>query len=187
MNPPVERYDRVAIWLHWSIAFAIIAIATTELLREDLFAKGTFLREALKAFHGPAGTVTFGLILIRLVWRSTHPAPALPDAMHSWEKSAAKLMHYVLYAMMLLLPALGIAYTFARGRPIDFGLFQIAFPLDQYIGRDAAKGLKGLHAFLGQSILAVAFLHAMASLWHHYVRSDNVLARMLPGHRGVNA
>lgn len=187
MNPPAERYDRVTIWLHWSIAFAIIVIGTTELLREDLFAKGAFLREALKAFHGPAGTVAFALILVRLVWRSTHPAPALPDSMQSWEQIAAKLMHYALYAMMALLPALGIAYTSARGRPIDFGVFQIAFPLDQYIGRDAAKTLKGAHAFLGQSILVVALLHAMASLWHQYVRSDNVLARMLPGNRGVSA
>lgn len=181
MNPPANRYDKVAIWLHWVIAFAIIAIAATELLREDLFAKGTFLREALKAFHGPAGTVVFALILIRLVWRSTHAAPALPDAMRPWEQTAARLMHYVLYAMMVLLPAVGMAYVFARGRPIDFGLFQLAFPLDQYISRDAAKGLKGLHALLGQGILVVAFVHALASLWHHYVRSDDVLARMLPG------
>jgi cytochrome b561 len=101
--------------------------------------------------------------------------------MRPWEQFAAKLTHYALYAMMIAIPLTGIAYTFARGRPIDFGLFQIVYSLDQSVSRAAVQTLKGVHKFLGQAILAVAFVHAAAALWHHYVRKDDVLIRMLPG------
>ena len=180
MNTAASRYDKVSIWLHWSIGIAIIVIAAIELLRGELFAKGSFLREGLKALHDPAGTVVFALIVVRLAWRSVHAAPAMPDSMRPWEKLAARLTHYALYVMMILIPLGGIAYTFARGRPIDFGLFQIASPFGQSLSRETIRSLKGFHEFLGQAILVVAFFHAVAALWHHYIRKDNVLVRMLP-------
>lgn len=180
MNSSANRYDKVAVWLHWSIGIAIIVIAVTELLREPLLPKGSFLREGLKALRDPAGTVAFALIIVRLAWRSTHAAPAMPESMRSWEKLAAKLSHYTLYVLMILIPVSGIAYTFARGRAIDFGLFQIVSPLDQPLSRDAVRSLRDVHELLGQAVLVVAFVHAAAALWHHYVRKDDVLVRMLP-------
>lgn len=180
MDSSVNRYDKVSIWLHWSIGIAIIMIAAIEILRGELFPKGSFMRESLKALHDPAGTVVFALIIIRLAWRSTHAAPGIPGSTPLWEKLAAKLSHYTLYVLMILIPVGGIAYTFARGRPIDFGLFQIVYPLDQPISRNTVRSLKGVHEFLGQAVLVVAFVHAAAALWHHYVRKDDILVRMLP-------
>jgi cytochrome b561 len=174
------RFDRVSIVLHWSVGIAIIAIAGIELLREELFPKGSYFRAALKAFHDPAGTVVFALVLLRLMWRSIHTAPAMPESMRRWEKLSAKLSHYVLYAMMIAIPLTGIAYTLARGRSIDFGVFQIVYPLDHVISRNAVRTLKRFHEFLGQAVLLLAFVHAAAALWHHYVRKDSVLVRMLP-------
>lgn len=173
------RYDRVSIILHWSVGISIIMLAAIELLRGEIFPKGNYFREALKALHEPAGTVVFAVILLRLFWRSAHSSPAMPESMRDWEKLAARLTHYALYALMVAIPMTGIAYTLARGRSIDFGLFQIVYPLDQFIGKEAARTLKEVHEFLGQSVLVLAFLHAAAALWHHYIRKDDVLARML--------
>jgi cytochrome b561 len=170
----------VSIWLHWSIGIAIIVIAAAELLRGELFPKGSFLRDGLKALHDPAGTVVFALIIVRLAWRSTHAAPELPAGTRPWEELAAKLSHYTLYVMMILIPLSGIALTFARGRPIDFGLFEIVSPLDHMISRNIARSLRGVHEFLGEAVLLVAFVHAVSALWHHYFRRDDVLVRMLP-------
>ena len=175
-----NRFDTVSIILHWSVGVAIIAIAAIELLRGEIFPKGSFFREALKALHNPAGTVVFGLILLRILWRVAHPTPAMPASMRPWEKVAAKLTHYALYLMMVMIPLTGILYVLARGRPIDFGLFQIIYPLDHVIGRNASRTLKDAHELLGQAVLVLAFAHAAAALWHHYVRKDEVLTRMLP-------
>ena len=78
------------------------------------------------------------------------------------------------------MPLLGFAATFARGRPVDFGLFQIASPLSVSVSRDVARALKEAHGYLAEAILVIAFIHALAALWHHYVRKDDVLTRMLP-------
>lgn len=176
------RYDRISIALHWIIAVGIIALACGEMLREEL-PRGTVLRDSLKILHNPAGTIVFALIIVRIAWRLMTPGLASPPGSPGWEKVAAKLTHLALYAMMLAIPLLGIVYTLARGRPIDFGLFQIVYPLDHLISRGSARTLKELHGWLGQGILGLAFLHAAAALWHHYVRKDDVLSRMLPVRR----
>jgi cytochrome b561 len=82
--------------------------------------------------------------------------------------------------MMIMIPLTGIAYVLARGRSINFGLFEIGYPLDRTFSRNTARALKNAHEFLGQAVLVLAFAHAAAALWHHYVRKDNVLIRMLP-------
>jgi cytochrome b561 len=135
----------------------------------------------LKALHEPAGIIIFGLIMLRLFWRATHDVPALPQEMRDWEQLTAKLTHWSLYLLMVAICLSGIATTFARGRPIDFGLFQIALPWGLAITRNVARSLKNIHGWLGEAILVIAFLHALAALWHHYVRKDDVLNRMLPG------
>jgi cytochrome b561 len=180
MSKAPARFDSVAVFLHWTIGIAIILVAVIELLRGEVFPKGSYFREVLKALHNPAGTVVFGLVLFRLVWRSTHPAPAMPTNMRPWESFAARLVHYSLYFMMIMIPLTGIAYVLARGRSINFGLFEIGYPLDRTFSRNTARALKNAHEFLGQAVLVLAFAHAAAALWHHYVRKDNVLIRMLP-------
>ncbi len=180
------RFDKISIILHWSIGFAIIAVAGIELLRGELFPKGSYFREVLKAVHDPAGTVVFALVLLRLVWRSTHAAPAMLESMQPWEQFSAKLSHYTLYAMMVAIPLTGIAYTLARGRLIDFGMFQIVYPFNHVMSRNAVRTLKDLHEFLGQAVLFLAFVHAAAALWHHYGRKDEVLSRMLPRRQARN-
>jgi cytochrome b len=39
------------------------------------------------------------------------------------------------------------------------------------------------HELVGYLLLALIALHAGAALFHHFVRRDNVLNAMLPGHR----
>ncbi|HZT50157.1 MAG TPA: cytochrome b [Hyphomicrobiaceae bacterium] len=180
-----RRYDPVSVFLHWSIGLGILAIAVLELTRGELFAKGSAMREGLRAIHEPAGTIIFALVLVRLVWRALHAPPELPETMAAWERFAAKVMHVVLYALMVAIPVVGMAATFARGRPVDFGVFQIFVPLDGILGKSFARPIKELHEFLGQAVLAVAFLHAAAALWHHYVRKDDILVRMLPTRASV--
>ncbi len=174
-----KRFDNVTIALHWLIGIGIIVVSVAELVRGE-WPKGHFVREGLKALHNPVGTVIFALIVFRVAWRFAHRAPTMPVDMLGWEKAAAKLTHIALYVLMLAIPVAGIVYTFARGRPIDFGLFQIAFPLNSAISPAATKSLKSIHEWLGQAVLGVAFLHAVAALWHHYVRKDGVMLRMLP-------
>jgi len=176
MQKRASKYDNVTVLLHWAIGIGIIAIGILEITRHEL-PKGTLIRDGLKSLHQPAGTVLFALILVRIMWRTTFGTTVAAAKRMDFSAYAAKLTHLALYAMMVALPLLGMLSVFARGKPIDFGLFQIVMPLGDVIG--AYSGLmKSAHEALGYGILLLAFVHAAAALGHHYVLKDGVLARM---------
>lgn len=179
-TPQDNRYDRVSIALHWAIAIGILLLAGTELLRHE-FPKGSLIREGLKPIHMPAGTILFGLIVIRLAWRMM--AAKVPSA-HSTGVNgvAAKAIHLALYGLMLGTPLMGLVYAFGAGKVIDFGLFQLTLPLQATLG-GIAKSAREVHETLAIAILVLAGLHAAAALAHHYILRDDVMKRMLPKRR----
>lgn len=174
MPKRASSYDKVTVLLHWTIG--ILAIGVLEITRHE-FPKGGFMREGLKPLHQPAGSVLFALIMVRILWRATFGTTIDAAKRMTVSATAAKLTHLALYAMMIGLPLLGMLSVFARGKPIDFGLFQLVMPLGDLIGPYAGV-LKSAHAALGYGLLLLAFAHAAAALGHHYVLKDDVLARM---------
>ena len=176
MQKRAFTYDKITILLHWTIGLGILAIGIIEIMRHE-FPKGTLIREGLKALHQPAGTVLFALIMVRIMWRATLGSTIDAAKRMDFSAYAAKLTHLALYAMMVGLPLLGMLSVFARGKPIDFGLFQLVMPLGDLIG-PYSRSMKSAHEALAYGILLLAFVHAAAALGHHYVLKDDVLSRM---------
>lgn len=96
-----RRYTRVAILLHWAIAALVLYNLLSGLLR-DVMPRGFF------TWHVSSGVTILILTLIRVVWRLTHKPPAfLP--MPRWEAKLAHVVHFSLYAAMVLIPLSGWA------------------------------------------------------------------------------
>jgi cytochrome b561 len=70
-----ERYDSVAIALHWSIAVLILAAFALG-LTIDAFPKAW--TGALINLHALMGLAVLVLSIVRLSWRKSHPPPELP-------------------------------------------------------------------------------------------------------------
>ena len=101
-----SRYNQVAIILHWLIAIAIFYNLASGLLRPWM-PRGFFV------FHVSSGITILVLSVLRVVWRLTHkPPPFLP--MKVWEAKLAHLVHFLLYAAILLLPFSGWALVSAN-------------------------------------------------------------------------
>lgn len=180
-----KHYDRMAIFLHWFIAIGIVLLFFLEVIRQE-WPKGTFMRDGLKALHNPVGTVLFAVILFRIAWwlfvaRTIHDDKGPTSGL---EMLAARMTKLVLYAMMVAIPVSGMLYVFGRGRVIDFGIFEIGSSIKMTLPKSEIDALKDSHEWLGWAILVLAGVHALAALWHHYVRHDNVLRRMLPALKG---
>jgi cytochrome b561 len=104
--PSRRRYTHVAIALHWAIAALILFNLVTGFFH-DSFPRGTM------AIHISSGMTILALSLVRIVWRLTHRPPAfLPMA--GWERWGAHVVHFCLYAAMLLLPISGWAMISAN-------------------------------------------------------------------------
>lgn len=170
-----DRYSRGAIAFHWAIAALVLVNLFLGLFHESLL-------EGIRVMpvHKAIGFTVLVLTLGRIGWRLTHKPPHLPDAMPGWEKAAAKAVHFLLYALLLVMPLTGWIWSgdVTRPRPFSwFGLFDV--PLIP-VGHDLARTLHETHETLGLVMTALVVIHVAAALRHHFLLRDKVLIRMLP-------
>ena len=135
------------------------------------------VQNTLFDLHRSIGVLLFALVVIRLAWRLTHPPPLLDD-LPPWQRIASGTVHRLLYAILLIQPIIGWWGTSAFGAPINvFWLFELP-PL---VSKDelAAKQILAWHGIVGITLSAIVAIHISAALFHHFVRRDEVLRRML--------
>lgn len=172
-----DRYGAVAQILHWVIAALIVTQFVLARMAEPL-PLGVH-KLALLARHKSVGMTVLMLAIVRLLWRLRHRTPALPASMKSWERLAAKGVHVVFYVLLFAMPLTGWMMSSAKNYAVSwFGLF--TWP--NLIGKSdsAFEFLKDTHDTLSDVLFAVALLHILAALKHHFWDRDDVLRRMLP-------
>lgn len=171
-----DRYGTLAQVFHWVIVALIITQFVLANQVEHLSVMGKI---RVLNWHKWCGMTIFMLALLRVLWRSTSIIPEVPPSTPAWQRLAARGSHIVLYLLLFLMPLTGWLMSSARNFPVSwFGLF--TFP--DLIGPNRAlyERLHDVHELLSNVLLAVAILHALAALKHHFYDRDNVLRRMLP-------
>ncbi|WP_102795191.1 cytochrome b [Bowmanella denitrificans] len=173
-----EKYHPVSISLHWLMLLLIVAVYACIELRE-LYPKGSDPREALKQWHFMLGLLVGILVVLRLYWRLTIRSPAIQPPPSAVQSKVAGLMHVLLYLLMLGLPLAGWLILSAAGKPVPFFSFSLPPLISE--NRELAGMIKEWHESIGKAGYGLIGLHALSALWHHYVKRDNTLKRMLPG------
>ncbi|MGE5476383.1 MAG: cytochrome b [Bacteroidales bacterium] len=176
MSSPAQ-YDSVAKSLHWLMALLIIGLWCVGLVMEDM-PKGD-LRSQIIGMHKAFGVIVVVLAVVRLAWRATHAAPALPSVMPGWEQLAAKLGHLALYGLMFALPIDGILMSQSGGR--DVNVFGFVLPTLVQKNDEMKHFFGEGHELMAWVLAAVLVVHVVAAVRHHVVLKDDVLRRMLPG------
>jgi len=177
MSQTDTRYTGTAIALHWTIAVLIFATFVVGLAMVDL--PQSPLRLRIYDYHKWAGIAVLALVLVRIIWRSTHQPPELPESQGRLEKILAHAVHHSLYLLMILAPLSGWLFSSARGfQTIWFGVL----PLPDLVPKNAqlAKVLLGAHEVLTTLIILLALGHTAAALRQHFIARDGTLARMWP-------
>lgn len=173
-----DRYSRGAIAFHWVTAALVLFNLWLGLFHDSLPREWKVM-----PVHKSVGVTILVLTLGRIAWRLTHKPPRLPDLMPAWEKIAARASHYILYALLLILPLTGwlLSSNPEKPRPIEwFFLFKLpVLPATPDIARAAHE----THEILGVTMAVLVVIHVAAALRHHFLLRDRVLARMLPGVR----
>jgi len=173
-----ERYGAVAQLLHWTIAALVLVQFALGVTAQDL--PLGMERLIVLSRHKALGMTVFALVLLRLAWRQCSPAPPPPPAdLHALPRRLAGATHGLLYALLLAMPVMGWISSSASNLTVTwFGLF--AFPDLVAPHPGFAELAKEIHANLAWLLSAVVIVHVSAALWHHGVRRDDVLWRMLP-------
>jgi Cytochrome B561 len=190
------KYTKTAIILHWLIGFGIIFMFFLgwymgDLPKEapksssyDLFDLGLYtwqLSEEVSPrtfyfnLHKSLGISILALIIFRVFWRLTHPAPSLIKTMKVWEKKLASATHHALYLIMVLVPLSGVAMAVYS----KYGIKWFGIPLAEGLGDDAMRDIfKESHEIIGIILLLLLGLHILAVLKHTFVNKDGTLKRM---------
>ena len=172
------KYDSVAMWLHWLIAFLIIFMLVYggDLMNRrhpDIFNASA---------HASIGATILMLSFIRLLWRTRKPSPPLPAAMRPWEIALSKATHAVFYVMMIGLPLSGwLAFSDTVVKHPGFAGTSF-FGLLPVVQIPSAVGLPfdGIHSLGSNFMIALISLHVLAALKHQFIDKDNLLSRMAP-------
>lgn len=169
---PGSRYDPITISLHWLTALMIVALWVIGRIG-DFFPSGPW-RTNIWSIHVALGFALVTVLCWRIVWRF-FGRRRLPFPYPGLAHVVATTSHVVLYVLLATVVTLGVVNAFVRG----FNLFD-AFALPQFGDRELRKPITQWHDLFANLLLLVAFAHAGAALFHHYVLKDNVLTRMLP-------
>lgn len=135
------------------------------------------------SIHETIGLVIFVIVAVRILYRVLNPPPALPGRMAGWERAISHASHWLLYAVLVVMPVSGYIMSSGGKDPISIlGLFDFPkLPID----KDAGKIAEKVHVYTQWAVYALIGLHVLATAWHLLVRRDAILDRMLP--RQANA
>lgn len=172
-----ERFGTLSMALHWLIFALLVAVVALMELRE-IFPKGSIPREAMKSWHYLLGMLVLVLALLRVIARWSGPVPALVSGTPGWQRKLATMVHFGLYAIMLGMPVLGWMLLGASSETLHgFG-----WELPALLAPDEAlaEALEEIHEAGAKLAYVLLGLHVCGALYHHFIRHDDTLTRMLP-------
>ncbi|RMQ42618.1 Cytochrome [Pseudomonas cichorii] len=175
---PGERYTSRARWLHWVMA-ALIVLAYALILSRSEFGKGSEYRLLVVQSHFWVGIVILTLAFFRVAERRRHRPPGITPPLEGALRIAATASHYALYAFLFVQPVLGFLTVMVEKGALPIPLTDLQIPWPFPTSDRTAERFEDLHKLLASIFYYVIGLHVLAAIWHHLVRKDNTLKRML--------
>ncbi|HEY9013367.1 MAG TPA: cytochrome b/b6 domain-containing protein [Devosia sp.] len=163
------HYGAVAMTIHWVSAAAIFGLLISGTI---MTGAGEGVKASILPVHATIGVTVLLLTLLRIGWwrwadKRPQPVANQPHSQHL----AARIVHGLLYAGIIVLAASGIA-TLAFSGAIPALLAGTAPPDFSELPPRLAHGL------VGKALIALVVLHAGAALYHQFIRRDRLLGRM---------
>jgi cytochrome b561 len=167
-----------AIALHWIVALLVLTN----------FALGLWMGELPRperpywyGLHASIGITLLVILVARIAWTLSNPAPAPAAGTPAWHDSAARFTHVALYILTLATVLFGWFMAGVRRVPIVPEAFGIV-PLPSPIAIPGSKDFfEEAHEIAAYALIGLAAAHMIVALWHHYVLRNATLRRMLGG------
>ncbi len=187
-----ENYGTIAKTFHWLIALLFLASYCSVYYRQWFTEDKTPENWTALQLHLSVGVTIAALVVLRIVWKLMNKQPH--DEPGSALATRAKHTgHYLLYAVMILMPITGYLGTGANTE--YFFLFEIpkfettaAFQSLIAEGMDLTfkqfeKPIDFFHKeIMGKYLVWMLIVgHAGAALYHHYKLKDRTLIKMTTG------
>lgn len=187
-----ENYGVIAKCFHWLTALLILGSYVTVYYRHWFTEEETPENWNALQLHLSFGISIGMIVLLRVLWRSMNTVPDQEPGT-AFQQNAARVGHYILYALIIIMPITGYLGT---GAATDyFFMFEITKFSDTTFSQvlvekifatnfeEFERVLDFIHKeLLGELILWILILgHIGMALYHHYVKQDRTLKKMTSG------
>jgi cytochrome b561 len=179
---PAPVYSAAARHMHWVTAAVVLAMIPAGLAmtyRGNTLNIWDGLTNAMYSSHKLLGFLVLWLVAGRLAYRLLKGAPPDEPTLLWWQKAGSHLVHWLLYGLLLVVPLLGWVGVSLYPSLTVFGLFNL--PALASPNQDLAGKVLDIHGTLAIVMGLLVCAHVGAALYHHLIRKDGVLRRMLPG------
>jgi cytochrome b561/polyisoprenoid-binding protein YceI len=169
----INPYSPIAKALHWSSALLAVGLLVVGFYMVSIDFSPFKLE--LYGLHKSFGTLALLFIIVRIALRviSGHKVP---------KKKIAHYLHYILYAMLFVMPVSGWVMSNAGGYPFGFfGLFQMPVVVDE--NKDLFNQMRIIHEIVAYIIIAFAAGHIAVELKRFFKDKIGILKAMMPGRR----
>ena len=185
----VNEYGLIAKWFHWGTVLLFL-ISYCAIYYRELFADSDFENWITIQLHFSIGISIFGIVLMRIVWRSLNTSPN-QESFSTVHLIMIKAGHIALYKVMLIMPISGylslVNYLTCKNGNIDyFFLLDLTFLKSTEFCRSYSSVLITLekpadfiHSITGKWLVPTLVLgHLLAALYHHFIKQDNTLNKI---------
>lgn len=134
------------------------------------------LRKLVSNTHYQIGVGLFILGWIWLGWRVRQIQPSITPPIPRWQRLVSNVEEWFFYAMLIVLPILGVLAQQTEGHPVVF----LGLTLPTLAAKNDAiqHRIEDLHVLVGNVMLWLIVLHIAAALYHALIVGDDTLARM---------
>lgn len=171
----ISSYGVTAKTFHWVMAVLILAMLLMGFFMDGL--ENSPFKFSIFSWHKSIGTLVLILAMLRLSWKFINIAPAHLPSHQKWEITLAKIVHVLLYVVMIAMPLSGWIMSSAGDfRYSFFGLFDMPqiVPKNDTIFKIAIQA----HAIIAYAIIVFVGLHIAGALKHHFLDRDETIKRM---------
>ncbi|GAB4166612.1 MAG: cytochrome b [Rickettsiaceae bacterium] len=170
-----NTYGLIARMFHWLIAIAIISLLIVGFNMTGMAQSPE--KFELYGMHKASGMIVLTLVIMRILWRFSNKIVQLPADLPYAMKLGARAGHFLLYVFMLAMPISGAMMSLFSGFDIAIFNFFTIPAFEKNLG--LAKFFHTLHGTVAWCFVVVIVLHICAAFYHHFIRKDNVLMRII--------
>lgn len=180
---PDGQYGSVAKWFHWiTVGLIAIALPTGFVIKFITGEAEGAYKMGFYAIHESAGLTVLFAAIARILWKLLNPPPPHPAELPAIMRIAATATHHGLYALLIIQPLLGFLATNAWGFPLQGRTAYLGF-IDLPKFMEASTGFATVlswgHTIGGYLFVLLLGAHIGAAIFHHAIRRDGTLMRML--------
>lgn len=184
-GPGTWNYSPFARTMHWLMAALVILQIAAGLIMVSNAPPGSMLAQITSSLrlydvHKLLGMLLLVLIFVRIGYRVLMGAPDDEPTLEPWQKEASHFTHAWIYLLLIVVPLVGWI-----GISLYPALVALGIPIPAILppDRKASAIAFAIHAYAAFLLIGLIAMHIGAALYHHVIRKDGTLVRMLPGLR----